>query len=148
ASATMQDSQSAGFKLGLGLNGHLRKMLDAESLDSLAAGDDMTTMSTLLGLAASFAGTGDENVERRILVCNPSFSANVPAVLADRMPLTRAASYVAIGLLFLGTKDRRWIEILSRELVPKNEEVTADYDIHEAFRQSFAASLGLGCVAV
>jgi anaphase-promoting complex subunit 1 len=123
------DSKHAGFLLGLGLNGHLKKIDLADSLRYyLLPQHEMVSQGLLLGLGASFMATRDNKITQMLSIHVPSMlpSNSTEIITASN---TRTAAIVAYGLVHLGSNSRHQIEKILNEfeqshmqsLEPENE---------------------------
>lgn len=99
-------ARHAGFLLGLGLQGHLRTLGRVHAYRYLAPRHTLTTMGLVLGLAASFIGTGDP-VARQIMAVQVAAFLPAGSVPLHMAPLTQATGLLGMGLVFCGT-DHRW----------------------------------------
>ncbi|KAI9455415.1 hypothetical protein F5148DRAFT_1288260 [Russula earlei] len=101
--------EHAGFLYGLGLTGHLREMLTWHTFGYLTPKHDLTSIGILLGLSAANVGSGNKHVTKLLAVHTPallpttSIDLNVPLI-------TQAAGLVGLGLLYMGSKNRRMAE--------------------------------------
>ncbi|KZT54757.1 hypothetical protein CALCODRAFT_499449 [Calocera cornea HHB12733] len=131
-------SKHAGFIYGLGLTGHLRSMLPFQAFGYLAPKHMFTTIAVLLGLAAAHCGTGNETVTQMISVHTPallppnSAELNIPV-------LTQAAGLMGLGLLYLGTRNRKMARVALQEISRKDLVKPGQTDEH---RESYALSAG------
>ncbi|KAG8831696.1 Anaphase-promoting complex subunit 1 [Serendipita sp. 399] len=139
-------AEHAGFLFGLGLNGHLKHVDTWNTFSYLSPKHDQTSMAMLLGLAASNAGSSSHYITRLIAVHTPAL---LPIRTVDiNVPLlTQSAGLVAMGLVFLGTGDRRLADIALREIAREDIMVpTHGSDNREAYTVS--ASLAFGMIMV
>ncbi|KAG0139551.1 hypothetical protein CROQUDRAFT_101374 [Cronartium quercuum f. sp. fusiforme G11] len=133
------DERHAGYLLGLGLNGHLRSISRLQIYRYLEAKHEMTSTGLLLGLAATFLGTGDPRASSII-------AAHVPALHPTQSielqvsPLTQSAGFISFGLLHLGTGNRRLSDGMLRELARTRRVLT---DTPEACRETYTLCAGL-----
>ncbi|EJU00202.1 hypothetical protein DACRYDRAFT_68431, partial [Dacryopinax primogenitus] len=131
-------SKHAGFIYGLGLTGHLRSMLPFQAFGYLAPKHNFTTMAVLLGLAAAHCGTGNETITQMISVHTPallppnSAELNIPV-------LTQTAGLMGLGLLYMGTRNRKMARVALREISRKDLVKPGQTDEH---RESYALSAG------
>lgn len=135
------NAQHAGFLLGLGLNGHLRKLEEWHIYNYLGPKHPLTSVGLLLGMAASLRGTMDNKLTKVLsvhalaLLPRGANDLNVPVVV-------QLAGLIGIGLLYLETQHRRMSEILLAQImghVLQNGQDT----IHEGYRLSAGIALGL-----
>lgn len=138
------NAEHGGFLLGLGLTGHLRKFGSVETFAYLQLRHEKTTVGTLLGIAASFAGSQDAMVTRQISL--HSHALLPPGAMdLNGSPLVQSTALLAIGLVYAGTKHLHMADTtlkeISRQDMPGVESF-AEY--REAY--SFSASMGFGLV--
>ena len=137
------DARHAGFLLGLGLNGHLAALGRVHAYRYLAPRHPLTTTGLVLGLAASFLGTGDAAARQVMAVQVAAFlpQGSVPLQLPA---LTQAAGLLGMGLVFCGT-DHRWTaeRLLAQIDVPRLETSDANDAHHDVYAQSAGLALGL-----
>ncbi|PPQ69054.1 hypothetical protein CVT24_000097 [Panaeolus cyanescens] len=136
--------EHAGFLLGLGLTGHLKEMLSWHSFSYLTPKHDLTSIGVLLGLSAANIGTGNEHVTKLLAVHTPAMLPT-PSVDLNVTLLTQAAGLAGIGLLFLGTKNRRMGEICLSQ-ISKRELVQPDLSNEHREAYTYAAALAFGMI--
>ena len=138
-------NRHAGLLLGLGLNGHLKRMARWLAFKYLTSKHTMTSVGLLLGLSASNLGTQDSLVTRLISVHVTRLLPPGAAQL-NISPLTQTAGIMGVGLLYHNTQHRRMTEVMISELeyidpeepAPGNEGVK-----DESYRFAAGCSLGL-----
>lgn len=135
------NAQHAGFLLGLGLNGHLRRLEEWHIYNYLGPKHPLTSVGLLLGMAASLRGTMDNKLTK---VLSVHALALLPRGANDlNVPVNvQLAGLIGIGLLYLETQHRRMSEILLAQItgfVNQNDQET----IHEGYRLSAGIALGL-----
>jgi anaphase-promoting complex subunit 1 len=136
----------AGFLFGLGLNGHLKQVDTWNTFSYLSPKHDLTSMAILLGLAASNIGSSNHYITRLIAVHTPALLP-IRTVDINVSLLTQSAGLVALGLLFLGTGDRRLADIAFREIAREDIMVPSHMsDNREAY--TVAAALAFGMIMV
>lgn len=129
-----------GFLLGLGLTGHLRKMIPWHAFSYLDARHEPTSVGILLGLAASHLASCDQRLTKLLAL-------NVHALLPygsrelHSTPLVQAASMTGIGLLYLGSGNRRMAEVALSEVTRQSSNEDAPV---EAQAYAFAAAMAFG----
>ena len=139
-------NRHAGLLLGLGLNGHLKKMARWLAFKYLTSKHTMTSVGLLIGLSASNLGTQDSLVTRLISVHVTRLLPPGAAQL-NISPLTQTAGILGVGLLYFNTQHRRMSEVMLSEI----EHVDADGLENgpnenvkdEAYRFGAGCSLGL-----
>ncbi|KAF9968805.1 Anaphase-promoting complex subunit 1 [Mortierella alpina] len=103
------DCNHAGFLFALGLTGHLRLLVRQQVFHYLSINHEMTAAGLLLGLACAHRGTMNPAITRIL-------SLHVPALLQTQgselslTALTQVVSVLGIGLLYMGTANRRMAE--------------------------------------
>jgi anaphase-promoting complex subunit 1 len=108
-------SSYGGFLFALGLSGHLRKLQSWHALDFVRASNDAVTIGFLLGISASYRGSADSWVTRLLSVNIPGL--NPPdAKPAHLSPQTHSAALLGIGLTYMGTCRRRFVELTFQEI--------------------------------
>lgn len=136
-------ARHAGFLLGLGLHGHLRTLGRVHAYRYLAPRHMLTTIGLVLGLAASFVGTGDP-VARQIMAVQVAAFLPAGSVPLHMAPLTQSAGLLGMGLVFCGT-DHRWTAArLAAQLdapLDTNEALDRHRDVY-----AHCAGLALGLV--
>lgn len=148
--ADVTTPRHAGFLFALGLNGHLRKMSSYHSLTYLTNKHDLTSIGLLLGLAAAHVGTCNDQVTRLLAV-------HVPALLPHHSSdmnvssTTQIAGVLGVGLLYMGSMNRRNVEILLAEIGRREMVSTANETVSvNMFREgySLAAGFALGFITL
>ncbi|TDL26792.1 hypothetical protein BD410DRAFT_741006 [Rickenella mellea] len=136
--------EHAGFLFGLGLTGHLREMLTWHTFGYLTPKHDLTSIGVLLGLSAANVGTSNRHVTKLLAVHTPAL---LPTQAVDlNVPLlTQAAGLVGIGLLYMGTKNRRMAEVALHQISRKD---LFQPDLSNEHREAYtvAAALSFGMI--
>lgn len=137
-------AEHGGFLLGLGLTGHLRKFGSVEAFGYLQLRHEKTTVGTLLGIAASFAGSQDAMVTRQISL--HSHALLPPGAMdLNASPLVQSTALLAIGLVYVGTKHLHMADVTLAEISRQKMEGVDSFTEHrEAY--SFSASMGFGLI--
>ncbi|KAI0043692.1 hypothetical protein FA95DRAFT_1681748 [Auriscalpium vulgare] len=131
--------EHAGFLYGLGLTGHLKEMLTWHTFGYLTPKHDLTSIGVLLGLSAANVGSGNRHVTKLLAVHTPALlpthtiDLNVPLV-------TQAAGLVGIGLLFMGSRNRRMGEVCLKQI---SRGDLLQPDISNEHREAYAMSAAL-----
>lgn len=134
-------AEHAGFLLGLGLNGHLKHVDTWNTFSYLSPKHDQTSMALLLGLAASNVGSSSHYITRLIAVHTPALLP-VRTVDINVSLLTQSAGLTALGLLFLGTGDRRLADVALQEI--SRADIMAPVHMNrEAYTLSAALAFGM-----
>ncbi|KIP09445.1 hypothetical protein PHLGIDRAFT_102877 [Phlebiopsis gigantea 11061_1 CR5-6] len=136
--------EHAGFLYALGLTGHLREMLTWHTFAYLTPKHDLTSIAVLLGLAAANAGTRNRHVTKLIAVHTPALLPT-PDVDLNVPLITQAAGLSGIGLLYMGTKNRRMAEVCLSQISRKD---LVQPDLSNEYREAytFSAALAFGMV--
>ena len=136
------NAQHAGFLLGLGLNGHLKRLEEWHIYNYLGPKHPLTSVGLLLGMATSLRASKDNKLTKVLsvhavaLLPQGANDLNVPLVV-------QAAGLVGIGLLYLETQHRRMSEILLAQVGELCTHADA-FEEHESYR--LAAGIGLGLI--
>lgn len=131
-----------GFLMGLGLAGHLRKMMPWHAFPYFDARHEPTSVGLLLGFAASHLGTCDPLLTKIL-------SLHVHALLPHgsrelhSTSLVQAASLIGIGLLYLASGNRRMADVALSE-APKQDSSEDAPANGQAY--AFAAAMSFGMV--
>jgi anaphase-promoting complex subunit 1 len=135
--------EHAGFLLGLGLTGHLREMLTWHTFGYLTPKHDLTSIGVLLGLAAANLGSGNRHVTKLLAVHTPALLPTQTVDLNVSL-MTQAAGLAGVGLLYMGTKNRRMAEVCLGQISRKDlvqPDLSNEY--REAYTYSAALSFGM-----
>lgn len=138
------NAEYAGFLLGLGLTGHLRKMRSGDAFAFLAQRHEKTSIGTMLGLASSFAGSRDGTVTRLLSLHT---HALLPAGAMDlnASPLVQGTALTSLGLLYVGSRNLRIAEATLAEISRSDMPgATGFSEYREAY--AFSAAMGFGLV--
>lgn len=131
---------SAGMLLAFGLQGHLSSLSTTDIYEYLREQHQLTCVSILLGLAATYRGTMNLGIAKVLCMHLPSMmntSFSEPPVL----PEIQIAAAFGLGLLHLSTAHRFTTEFLLQEIdkaasIPSLELIDS--------RESYALACGLG----
>merc|ERR1712142_607433 len=141
----MGETEHAGFLMALGLNGHLTKLSMLDAYEYLNKGCEPISIGLLIGVAASYLGTMDVMVTKKL-------STQLEALLppsATELPLahnTQVAALMGVGLLYANTGHRRMVEVCLKELGrPPGPELENCVD-RESY--SLTAGLSLGMITM
>lgn len=135
------NAQHAGFLLGLGLNGHLKKLEEWHIYNYLGPKHPLTSVGLLIGMAASLRGTMDNKLTKVLsvhavaLLPQGANDLNVPI-------LVQTAGLIGIGLLYLETQHRRMSEILLSQIGGSSSHIENEEEL-EGYRQAAGIALGL-----
>ncbi|KAG8883968.1 Anaphase-promoting complex subunit 1 [Tulasnella sp. 332] len=137
-------AEHAGFLLGLGLNGHLRGMYTWHTFSYLTPKHEMTTVAMLLGLAASYVGTGELFITKMLTVHTPALLPHGAAEMNLGL-WTQMAGLMGIGVLYLGRKDRRMAEACLAEIGGRDfgTRLEVTNESKEAYAITAALAFGL-----
>ncbi|KZT67155.1 hypothetical protein DAEQUDRAFT_713848 [Daedalea quercina L-15889] len=133
--------EHAGFLYALGLTGHLREMLTWHTFGYLTPKHDMTSIGVLLGLSAANCGTGNRHVTKLLAVHTPALLPT-PNVDLNVPLITQAAGLMGIGLLYMGTKNRRMAEVCLNQISRKD---LYQPDLSNEYREAYTLSAALAC---
>jgi hypothetical protein len=129
-------SSYAGTLLALGLTGQLSALALTKVYDFLAIGHEMTSISILIGMAASQRGTMHVDIAKLLTIHLPSLHASSSTDLEVPASLQTAA-LLGVGLLYESTCHRHMTEVLLEEMGRRATE-ERHFD-----RESYALSAGL-----
>ncbi|KAK2466609.1 hypothetical protein APHAL10511_000867 [Amanita phalloides] len=135
--------EHAGFLFGLGLTGHLREMLTWHTFSYLTPKHDLTSIGVLLGLSAASVGSGNQHVTKLLAVHTPALLPT-PSVDLNVSLVTQAAGLSGVGLLYMGTKNRRMAEVCLNQ-ISRRDLVQPDLtnEHREAYTYSSALAFGM-----
>lgn len=136
--------EHAGFLFALGLTGHLRELMTWHTFQYLTPKHDLTSIAVLLGLAASHLGKGTQKVVKLLAVHTPALLPT-PNVDLNVSLLTQAAGLSALGLLYLGTKNRRMAEVCLGE-ISRRDLVQPDLSNEHREAYTFSAAISFGMI--
>ncbi|KAJ7046863.1 hypothetical protein C8F04DRAFT_1023816 [Mycena alexandri] len=137
-------SEHAGFLFGLGLTGHLKEMLTWHTFGYLTPKHDLTSIGVLLGLSAANVGSGDQHVTKLLAVHTPALLPT-PTVDLNVPLMTQAAGISGVGLLYMGTKNRRMAEVCLNE-ISRRDLVQPDLSNEYREAYTFSAALSFGMI--
>ena len=139
------NARHAGFLLGLGLNGHLRKLASWHVSNYLTPRHAMTSVGLLLGLSAGYIGSMDMTIVKllsvHVVALLPSGSSEL-----NLSNLIQTASVLGIGLLYFETQHRRMSDVMISEIEhheSQTSHVPTDTVRDEGYRLSAGFALGL-----
>jgi anaphase-promoting complex subunit 1 len=138
--------EHAGFLYGLGLTGHLREMLTWHTFGYLTPKHDLTSIGILLGLSAANAGSGNRHVTKLIAVHTPALLPT-PTIDLNVPLITQAAGLVGLGLLYMGSKNRRMAEVCLKQ-ISRNDLTQPDLSNEHREAYAMAAALAFGMVTL
>lgn len=136
------NAQHAGFLLGLGLNGHLKRLEEWHIYNYLGPKHPLTSIGLLIGMAASLRGTMDNKLTKVLsvhavaLLPQGANDLNVPTMV-------QTAGLIGIGLLYLESQHRRMSEVLLSQITASVLQNDTE-QVHEGYR--LAAGIALGFV--
>ncbi|KAI9571862.1 anaphase promoting complex subunit 1 [Boletus coccyginus] len=136
--------EHAGFLYGLGLTGHLKEMLTWHTFGYLTPKHDLTSIGVLLGLSAANVGSGNMHVTKLLAVHTPALLPT-PTVDLNVSLMTQAAGLAGVGLLYLGTKDRRMAEVCLNQ-ISRKDLVQPDLSNEHREAYTYSASLAFGMI--
>ena len=138
-------NRHAGLLLGLGLNGHLKKIAKWLSFKYLTTKHTMTAIGLMIGLSASYLGTMDSLVARMLSV-HVTRLLPLGAAELNISPLTQTAGIIGVGLVYYNTQHRRMSDIMLSEIghIEHEEPVSGQTSFRdESYRLAAGFSLGL-----
>ena len=139
----ISQNKHAGFLLGIGLMGHLRKMAHSDALRYyLLPQNEMLSIGLLLGLGSSFFGKRDHGVTDIISVHIPAMLPPNSASL-NTASFTRTAAVVAYGLVHFGSKCRQSTHKLMNEM---SQAKFAELDPENLHTECYIAGCGFALV--
>lgn len=136
--------EHAGFLLGLGLTGHLKEMLTWHTFGYLTPKHDLTSIGVLLGLSAANIGSSNQHVTKLLAVHTPALLPT-PNVDLNVSLVTQAAGLAGVGLLYLGTKNRRMAEVCLNQ-ISRKDLVQPDLSNEHREAYTYAAALAFGMI--
>ncbi|KAK7027346.1 Anaphase-promoting complex subunit 1 [Paramarasmius palmivorus] len=131
--------EHAGFLFGLGLTGHLREMMTWHTFSYLTPKHDLTSIGVLLGLAAANMGNENAHVTKLLAVHTPALLPT-PDVDLNVSLLAQAAGIAGVGLLYMGTKNRRMAEVCLNQISRKD---LVQPDLSNEYREAYTYSAAL-----
>jgi anaphase-promoting complex subunit 1 len=138
--------EHAGFLYGLGLTGHLREMLTWHTFGYLTPKHDLTSIGILLGLSAANVGSGNRHVTKLLAVHTPALLPT-PTIDLNVPLITQAAGLVGLGLLYMGSKNRRMAEVCLKQ-ISRNDLTQPDLSNEHREAYAMAAALAFGMVTL
>lgn len=136
--------EHAGFLLGLGLTGHLKHMMTWHTFSYLTPKHDLTSIGVLLGLSAANVGSADQHVTKLLAVHTPALLPT-PSIDLNVSLMTQAAGLTGVGLLYLGTKNRRMAEVCLNQ-ISRRDLVQPDLSNEHREAYTYAAALAFGMI--
>ncbi|KAF8627589.1 hypothetical protein AX17_006162 [Amanita inopinata Kibby_2008] len=136
--------EHAGFLFGLGLTGHLREMLTWHTFSYLTPKHDLTSIGVLLGLSAANVGSGNQHVTKLLAVHTPALLPT-PSVDLNVSLMTQAAGLSGVGLLYMGTKNRRMAEVCLNQ-ISRRDLVQPDLSNEHRESYTYSAALAFGMI--
>ncbi|KAF4611458.1 hypothetical protein D9613_003815 [Agrocybe pediades] len=135
--------EHAGFLLALGLTGHLKEMMTWSTFSYLTPKHDLTSIGVLLGMAAAHVGTGNQHVTKLLAVHSPALLPT-PNVELNVSLMTQAAGLFGVGLVYLGSKNRRMAEVCLTQ-ISRRDLVQPDLsnEHREAYTSASALAFGM-----
>ncbi|KAI0270748.1 hypothetical protein BC834DRAFT_967470 [Gloeopeniophorella convolvens] len=138
--------EHAGFLYGLGLTGHLREMLTWHTFGYLTPKHDLTSIGILLGLSAANIGSGNRHVTKLLAVHTPALLPT-PTIDLNVPLLIQAGGLVGLGLLYMGSKNRRMAEVCLKQ-ISRNDLTQPDLSNEHREAYAMAAALAFGMVTL
>ncbi|WWD19052.1 hypothetical protein CI109_103510 [Kwoniella shandongensis] len=138
------NSEHGGFLLGLGLSGHLRSLMTYHAFPLMEPRHDFTSVGLLLGLACSYAGSGDLLITK-VLSLHTHALLPLGSMELNASPIIQSSALVGLGLVYVGSRNLRMAEVALNEVGRKempNVDGFADYQ--ESY--SFSAAMAFGLI--
>ena len=110
---TPPSTSHAGFLYGLGLRGHLKVLPIQDCYKYMKLQHDATQVAVILGKCASHLGQMDRALTRLCCLHLPTF---LPATDMEIPSPVQCAAVVGLGLNYVGSAQRRTVELLSAEI--------------------------------
>lgn len=136
--------EHAGFLLGLGLTGHLKALMTWHTFSYLTPKHDLTSIGLLLGMAAANVGTGNQHITKLLAVHTPALLPTQDVDLNISL-ITQAAGVAGVGLLYLGTKNRRMAEVCLSQ-ISRKDLVQPDLSNEHREAYTYASALAFGMI--
>ncbi|KAF9238387.1 hypothetical protein BU15DRAFT_88428 [Melanogaster broomeanus] len=136
--------EHAGFLFGLGLTGHLKEMLTWHTFGYLTPKHDLTSIGVLLGLSAANVGSGNMHVTKLLAVHTPALLPT-PTVDLNVSLMTQAAGLAGVGILYLGTKNRRMADVCLHQ-ISRKDLVQPDLSNEHREAYTYSAALAFGMI--
>lgn len=136
--------EHAGFLFGLGLTGHLKEMMTWHTFGYLTPKHDLTSIGVLLGLSAANVGNADRHVTKLLAVHTPALLPT-PEVDLNVSLMTQAAGLSGVGLVYLGTRNRRMAEVCLSQ-ISRRDLVQPDLSNEYREAYTFSAALAFGMI--
>ncbi|KIL60704.1 hypothetical protein M378DRAFT_26402 [Amanita muscaria Koide BX008] len=136
--------EHAGFLFALGLTGHLKEMLTWHTFSYLTPKHDLTSIGVLLGLSAANVGTANQHVTKLLAVHTPALLPT-PTVDLNVSLVTQAAGLSGVGLLYMGTKNRRMAEVCLNQ-ISRKDLVQPDLSNEHREAYTYSAALAFGMI--
>ncbi|KAF8885664.1 hypothetical protein BD779DRAFT_1533052 [Infundibulicybe gibba] len=136
--------EHAGFLFGLGLTGHLKEMLTWHTFGYLTPKHDLTSIGVLLGLSAANVGSENKHVTKLLAVHTPALLPT-PTIDLNVSLVTQAAGLAGVGLIHLGTKNRRMAEVCLNQ-VSRRDLVQPDLSNEHREAYTYSAALAFGMI--
>jgi anaphase-promoting complex subunit 1 len=136
--------EHAGFLFALGLTGHLKELMTWHTFQYLTPKHDLTSIAVLLGLAASNVGKATQRIVKLLAVHTPALLPT-PNIDLNVSLLTQASGLSALGLLYMGTKNRRMAEVCLGE-ISRRDLVQPDLSNEHREAYTFSAAIAFGMI--
>lgn len=137
-------ARHAGFLFGIGLMGHLTSLGRVHAFKYLYPRHGLTTIGTILGLAASFVGTGDPTARQLMAIQVSAFLPEGSAPL-NLSTLTQTAGLLGMGMVFMGSYHRWTAERMLQQIGAKELQTSND-QLYMRENYSLSAGMALGMI--
>ncbi|KAG2188928.1 hypothetical protein INT44_004070 [Umbelopsis vinacea] len=136
-----------GFLLALGLTGHLRRLPIVDWYRYLTENCDLASAGFILGVAAAYCGSRDGKVTKLLSMHLPSL---LPLDSTDlgHSHLTQTTCILGIGLVYMGSCDRRMASVMVDEISRSNDILPEDAAKCHPESRALTAGFALGFITL
>jgi hypothetical protein len=139
--------EHGGFLLALGLTGHLRRLPLVDWYRYLTENCDLASAGFILGVAAAYCGSRDGKVTKLLSMHLPSL---LPLDSTDlgHSHLTQTTCILGIGLVYMGSCDRRMAAVMVEEIGRSNDILLEQTTKYHPESRSLTAGFALGFITL
>ncbi|KAJ2964310.1 hypothetical protein NQZ79_g837 [Umbelopsis isabellina] len=139
--------EHGGFLLALGLTGHLRRLPLVDWYRYLTENCDLASAGFILGVAAAYCGSRDGKVTKLLSMHLPSL---LPLDSTDlgHSHLTQTTCILGIGLVYMGSCDRRMAAVMVEEIGRSNDILPEQATKYHPESRSLTAGFALGFITL
>jgi hypothetical protein len=139
--------QHGGFLLALGLTGHLRRLPIVDWYRYLTENCDLASAGFILGVAAAYCSSRDGKVTKLLSMHLPSL---LPLDSTDlgHSHLTQTTCILGIGLVYMGSCDRRMASVMVDEISRSNDILPEDAAKCHPESRALTAGFALGFITL